>query len=71
MKLQKNTSNADRAVRLVIAAVLAIVAVGGVVAAPISYLALAASGIMLVTGLTGFCPIYAIFGVSTCPRPQA
>ena len=71
MKLPKNTGNADRLVRLVIAAVLAVVALTGLVAAPWSYLALAVAGIMLATGLTGFCPIYAIFRVSTCPRPQA
>ena len=71
MTLRKNTGNADRAIRLGIAAVLAIVALAGVVSAPISYLVLAVAGVMLVTGVTGFCPIYAIFRVSTCPRPQA
>jgi hypothetical protein len=71
MKLQKNTGNADRLIRLVIAAVLATVALAGVVAAPWSYVALALAGIMLATGLTGFCPIYAIFGISTCPRQRA
>jgi hypothetical protein len=68
MKLQKNAGNADRAIRLGVAAVLAFVALAGVVTAPISYLALAIAGAMLVTGVTGFCPVYAIFRVSTCPR---
>jgi hypothetical protein len=68
MKLQRNTGNPDRAIRLVIAGLLAVAAIAGVVTAPLSYLALAVAGIMLVTGVTGFCPIYAILRVSTCPR---
>jgi hypothetical protein len=71
MKLQKNSGNADRLIRLVIAAVLGTVALTGLVAAPWSYLALGLAAIMLATALTGFCPIYAIFGVSTCPRQKA
>lgn len=27
--------------------------------------------IMLATGAIGFCPLYRIFGISTCPRPPA
>lgn len=68
MKLQQNTGTPDRAIRLVIAGLLAIAAITGVVTAPLSYLALGIAGIMLVTGVTGFCPIYAILHVSTCPR---
>ena len=68
MKLQRNTGNPDRAIRLVIAGLLAVAAIAGVVTAPLSYLALGVAGIMLVTGVTGFCPIYAILRVSTCPR---
>ena len=68
MKLQRNTGNPDRAIRLVIAGLLAVAAITGVVTAPRSYLALGVAGIMLVTGVTGFCPIYAILRVSTCPR---
>ena len=71
MTIRKNTGNTDRAIRLAIAAGLAFLALAGVVTAPISYLVLAVAGIMLVTGVTGFCPIYAIFRVSTCPRTQA
>ncbi len=68
MKLQRNTGNPDRAIRLVIAGLLAVAAITGVVTAPLSYLALGVAGIMLLTGVTGFCPIYAILRVSTCPR---
>ena len=68
MKLQRNTGNPDRAIRLVIAGLLAVAAIAGLVTAPLSYLALGVAGIMLLTGVTGFCPIYAILRVSTCPR---
>ena len=26
--------------------------------------------VLMVTGLVGFCPIYRVFGVSTCPTPR-
>jgi hypothetical protein len=68
MRLQKNTGNPDRAIRLAIAGLLTVAAIAGIVTAPLSYLALGVAGIMLVTGVTGFCPIYAILRVSTCPR---
>ncbi|HEX5826336.1 MAG TPA: DUF2892 domain-containing protein [Candidatus Limnocylindrales bacterium] len=67
MKLQQNVGTPDRIVRLVLAAVLAAAALTGLVAAPFSYLAGVLAVVMLVTGLTGFCPLYALFGIRTCP----
>jgi hypothetical protein len=68
MQLSKNVGPADRIIRLVAAALLAVAALTGLVAAPISYVAGIIAAIMLVTGATGFCPLYALFRVSTCPR---
>lgn len=69
--MHRNEGTVDRIVRLVIgAAAVAIgIAVGftsvlGVVAAVVAV-------IMVVTAATGFCPLYAVFGVSTCPDRAA
>jgi Inner membrane protein YgaP-like, transmembrane domain len=68
MKLQHNVGTPDRAIRIVIAALLAMAVAGGLVTAPISYLAGIVAAILFVTGLVGFCPLYAILRVSTSPR---
>lgn len=39
----------------------------GIVVAPLGYLVGLLSVIMLATGALGFCPIYALVGVRTCP----
>lgn len=64
--LQKNEHNTDRLIRVLIGVVLS--AVGIVVTSGIASIVLyVLAGIMFVTALLGFCPIYKIFGLSTCP----
>ena len=62
--MNPNLGTIDRAVRLVIAAVL--IGVGlGVVRGP-GRIAMAAVGaIPLLTGLSGYCPLYTVFGINT------
>jgi hypothetical protein len=67
MTLQRNVGTIDRIVRFAIAAALAALIVGGVATGPIVVVAAALAAVMLVTGVMGFCPIYAVFGLSTCP----
>lgn len=66
--MHRNEGNLDRIVRLVIAAVaLAIgvavgfASIGGIVAAVVAV-------IMVVTAASGFCPIYAVLHLDTCPK---
>ncbi len=63
--MNKNEGSIDRAVRVVLGLVLlALVFVG-----PKTMLGLI--GIVpLATGLVGFCPLYKILGLSTCPVPK-
>ena len=68
--MRANESTMDRVIRLVIA----VVAVG--VSAAIGFgtvggiILLVVAGIMAVTAAVGFCPLYAVFGFSTCPVRQ-
>lgn len=57
-----NENTIDRAVRLVLGVALLPLAFVGP-QTPWAYLAL----IPIVTGLVGSCPIYTLFGISTCP----
>lgn len=63
--MKKNMSDTDRKVRAAVAAVLV---VAGLLAGPGGALAItlyAVAGILLGTAAVGFCPAYALVGVST------
>jgi hypothetical protein len=63
--LVTNEGTLDRFIRVVIGIALLTLTVAG----PKSMLGLV--GIVpLVTGLVGFCPLYRLVGLSTCPMPQ-
>ena len=69
--LPVNESDLDRLVRVGIA-VTALgtgVAVGGVFN-PVGIGLFAISGMAAFTAVSGYCPLYALLGVSTCPVPQ-
>jgi Protein of unknown function (DUF2892). len=63
-----NMGSADRKLRaFVVAPVLVVV---GVLVGPAGWLAIvlyALAGVMLATAAAGFCPLYALFGLRTCP----
>lgn len=64
--LPMNEGNVDRVLRVVLGvALLSLVFVG-----PQSWWGLVGL-VPLMTGLVGSCPLYTLFGVSTCPRKSA
>ena len=65
MKFQINEAPADRAIRIVLGLALAAAGLAGVVTAPVLYVTWVVSAIALVTGIVGFCPLYAILRLST------
>ena len=65
--MTKNEGPADRIIRVVIAAGSA---AGALVAGPTTILGIilfVVAGVMLVTAAVGVCPLYRVFGMSTCP----
>jgi hypothetical protein len=65
--MEVNEGTIDRAIRLVIAAVL--IGVGlGVVRGPGGIAMAAVGAIPLLTGLSGYCPLYMVFGINTRRR---
>jgi len=62
--MRVNMGIIDRVIRVVIAAVL--IGVGlGVVSGPVGIAMAAVGAIPLLTGLSGFCPLYVPFGIDT------
>jgi hypothetical protein len=70
MKFGTNEGTIDRIVRIVLGIALAAVALAGAVSAPLLYAVWVVAAIALVTGVVGFCPLYALFRVSTRPAAR-
>ncbi len=62
-----NIGRTERVSRLLIALVLLGVGFFHVLTGALAILAYVLGGIALVTGLAGFCPAWALFGINTCP----
>ena len=66
--MKKNMGGLDRIIRLLIAAAVAILYFTDVITGTWAIVLLVLAGIFLLTSLVGFCPIYTIFGASTCSK---
>jgi len=66
MKLPKNMGRIDRLLRFVAAAIILTLYFTGVVSEWIAIVLLAFAVATSLTGITGFCPLYPIFGWNTC-----
>jgi hypothetical protein len=66
-----NEGTADRSIRAVLGVVAAVGAVVVGIGSALGIVLLALAGILLVTAAVGFCPLYRVFGISTCRVPTA
>ncbi|HSF89570.1 MAG TPA: DUF2892 domain-containing protein [Saprospiraceae bacterium] len=64
--MKKNMSSADRIIRVLLAAVFAILYFTGTVTGTLGIVLLVLGGVFVLTSLISFCPLYTIFGISTC-----
>ncbi|MCU0381001.1 MAG: DUF2892 domain-containing protein [Chitinophagaceae bacterium] len=69
--MKKNVGSADRLVRVLMAAVIAILYFTNVITGTLATVLLVLAGIFVATSLISFCPLYAIMGLSTCPVNKA
>ena len=68
--MKRNMGNADRIIRVLIAAVIAVLYFTNVITGTLAYVLLALGGIFVLTSLVSFCPLYVPFKISTCPKKQ-
>jgi hypothetical protein len=61
-----NMGKADRIIRVIIAAVVAILFFTGIIEGTLGIILLVIAGIFLLTSLVGFCPLYCPLGLKTC-----
>ena len=69
--MKKNTGTADRLIRVLLAAVFAYLYFGSVVTGTAGIILAVLGGVFLLTALVGFCPLYTLVGVNTCPAKKS
>lgn len=69
--MKKNMGSADRIIRFIIAAVIAVLYYTGTISGTLGLVLLVLAGVFVLTSLVSFCPLYAPFGISTCPAKKS
>jgi hypothetical protein len=67
--MKSNESVSDRIIRVVLGVMLGLLVAFKVVAGPLAIAVGIASALAIITGLVGFCAIYALLGLSTRKAP--
>lgn len=65
-----NMGNADRWIRLLVAAVAVVLYFTGTVSGTLGIVLLVVAVIFALTSMVKFCPIYAVLGMRSCPVEQ-
>jgi hypothetical protein len=68
--IKMNEANWERIVRVVLGIVLLYLGLGGVVAGTLGVVLDVLGAVLVLTGLVGFCPLYALLKFSTKKAPQ-
>ncbi|MCC5934797.1 MAG: DUF2892 domain-containing protein [Candidatus Cyclonatronum sp.] len=64
--MTKNMGTADKAIRIVVALVVAALFFTGVIEGTLGIVLLVFAGVFVATSVISFCPLYAPFGIKTC-----
>jgi fatty acid desaturase len=65
--MKKNMGNADRVIRLLLAAIFVVLYFTNTVTGTFGIVLLVLAGVFVLTSLIGFCPLYTLVGLNTCP----
>lgn len=68
--MKANMGSTDRIIRVLIAAVFAVLYFTGTVTGTVGLVLLVLGAVFLLTSVVSFCPLYALFGISTCAVKQ-
>jgi hypothetical protein len=64
--MKKNMGTTDKAIRLVLAMIMLALFFTGTVTGTLGYVLVAFAAIFILTSLVSVCPLYSLFGFSTC-----
>ncbi|MCY7422023.1 MAG: DUF2892 domain-containing protein [Chitinophagaceae bacterium] len=65
--MKKNMGSPDRIIRILAAIVFAVLYFTGTVTGTWGIVLLVLGGVFVLTSFIGFCPLYALVGMNTCP----
>lgn len=65
--MKKNMGSTDRVIRIILAIVFAALYFTGTVTGTVGIVLLVLGAVFVLTSLVSFCPLYALFGLNTCP----
>jgi hypothetical protein len=68
--MKKNMGLADRMIRIVVAIVIAVLFFTNVISGTLGIILLVLAGVFVLTSMISFCPLYTLFGASTCPKEK-
>ncbi|PCI43971.1 MAG: hypothetical protein COB41_05695 [Proteobacteria bacterium] len=66
--MNANLGGLDRVVRIVAGLALILAGFMAGIAEPWNWVAMGAGAVFALTSVVSFCPLYAIFGINSCPR---
>lgn len=61
---------ADRIIRVIIAAVIAVLFFTNIISGTLGIILLVLAGVFVLTSMISFCPLYTLVGASTCPKEK-
>ena len=64
--MKKNMGTGDKAIRVLIAIVIAVLYFTGTISGTLGLVLLILAGVFVLTSLVSFCPLYAPLGINTC-----
>ena len=68
--MKKNMGTADRAIRVIVAVVIAALFFTNVISGVLGIVLLVLAGVFVLTSLVSTCPLYMPFGLSTCAKEE-
>jgi Protein of unknown function (DUF2892) len=68
--MKKNMGNTDRIIRLLLAAVVAVLYFTNTITGTLGIVLLILAGVFVLTSLISFCPLYTLVGLNTCPAKK-
>jgi hypothetical protein len=68
--MKKNMGSADRIIRAIVAAVIAVLYYMEIISGTLGIVLLVIAAIFLLTSFISFCPLYAPFGLSSCKTKE-
>jgi hypothetical protein len=68
--MKKNMGNIDKIIRILVAIVIAVLFFTNVISGTLGIVLLVLAGVFVLTSLIGFCPLYPLVGINTCPKDK-